>query len=206
MEENMLNTENALTSLNQTRTTLEKEQAENEKEIQDLSASIQEKSQKLEEKNKESQVYKAINTALADVLEKDLNADLSKVSNQAIYDQLNQLACHVHALKQSKEYLLAFTNDYQEKYAQYLEAKELLVNAESKYNEAMKGLNTYLMNTKTNTEEKKESSDKAKEDSTTVSSVQTGLESDVFASLATAGLALAGLFWAGAKYREEEKE
>ncbi len=204
--ESLTNTEKELDTLKENITSIQKERVKREASIQECSETIQSLSNQLKEKDKEAKVYQAINTALADVLDKDLDANLSQVEDKEIYDQLYQLACHVHGLKQSKEYLLAFSSDYQEKYAQYLEAKESLVNAEKKYNDAMKGLNEYLMKQKETKEEKEKTAQKAStKETTSTASVHTGLETEVLGSLASASLALAGLFWVSGKYRKEEK-
>lgn len=112
---------------------------------------------------------------------KQTQAEMKIIDNQI--DELK--ACKessnekIDSLKEAKD-------NYVEKYNLYLDAKEELLKAESDYNETLRQLNAFLF------EQNKENSP-TKKDVVKTSSVNTGVSTNVEASVATAGLALAGI-------------
>ena len=87
----------------------------------------------------------------------------------------------------------------------YLDAKEELLKAESNYNEVVRQLNAFLAEQSTQTSPVKKDEAKTNPVQTTekTNSVNTGVSTNVEASIATAGLALAGIVLAETKRRKK---
>ncbi|WP_288520428.1 CAP domain-containing protein [uncultured Holdemanella sp.] len=167
----------------------------NEK-IDSLKAQIEVLNKSLTEKKSDALPFEQFKTVLNDVMNQGSKADLTSVENEKIRAFLSQLGATVDERDVVQKSLEKAKNNYVEKYNLYLDAKEALLKAESDYNEVLSQLNAFLF------EQNKENSP-TKKDEVKTSSVNTGVSTNVEASVTTAGLALAGIVLTETKRRKK---
>lgn len=167
----------------------------NEK-IDSLKAQIEVLNKSLTEKKSDALPFEQFKTVLNDVMDQGSKADLTSVENEKIRAFLSQLGATVDERDVVQKSLEKAKNNYVEKYNLYLDAKEAFLKAESEYNETLRQLNAFLF------EQNKETIPAKKEEAKT-DSVNTGVSTNVEASVATAGLALAGIVLIETKRRKK---
>ena len=167
----------------------------NEK-IDSLKAQIEVLNKSLTEKKSDALPFEKFKTVLNDVMNQGSSVDLSFVEEEKLHTLLAQLANTVDERNVVQKSLEEAKNNYIEKYNLYLDAKEALLKAESDYNEVLGQLNAFLF------EQNKETIPAKKEEAKT-DSVNTGVSTNVEASVATAGLALAGIILTETKRRKK---
>ena len=167
----------------------------NEK-IDSLKAQIEVLNKSLTEKKADALPLEQFKTVLNDVMNQGSKADLTSVENEKIRAFLSQLGATVDERNVVQKSLEEAKNNYVEKYNLYLNAKEALLKAESDYNEVLSQLNAFLF------EQNKETIPAKKEEAKT-DSVNTGVSTNVEASVTTAGLALAGIVLTETKRRKK---
>ena len=167
----------------------------NEK-ISSLKEQIKALNETLTEKKADALSFEQARTVLNDVMDQGSKADLTSVENEKIRAFLSQLGATVDERDVVQKSLEKAKNNYVEKYNLYLDAKEALLKAESDYNEVLGQLNAFLF------EQNKETIPAKKEEAKT-DSVNTGVSTNVEASVATAGLALAGIILTETKRRKK---
>lgn len=167
----------------------------NEK-IDSLKAQIEVLNKSLTEKKADALPLEQFKTVLNDVMNQGSKADLTSVENEKIRAFLSQLGATVDERNVVQKSLEEAKNNYVEKYNLYLNAKEALLKAESDYNELLSQLNAFLF------EQNKETIPAKKEEAKT-DSVNTGVSTNVEASVTTAGLALAGIVLTETKRRKK---
>ena len=167
----------------------------NEK-ISSLKEQIKALYETLTEKKADALSFEQARTVLNDVMDQGSKADLTSVENEKIRAFLSQLGATVDERDVVQKSLEKAKNNYVEKYNLYLDAKEAFLKAESDYNEVLSQLNAFLF------EQNKETIPAKKEEAKT-DSVNTGVSTNVEASVATAGLALAGIVLIETKRRKK---
>ena len=167
----------------------------NEK-ISSLKEQIKALNETLTEKKADALPYEQARTVLNDVMAQGSKADLTSVENENLHAFLSQLGTTVDERDVVQKSLEKAKNNYVEKYNLYLDAKEAFLKAESEYNETLRQLNAFLF------EQNKENSP-TKKDEVKTSSVNTGVSTNVEASVTTAGLALAGIVLTETKRRKK---
>lgn len=167
----------------------------NEK-IDSLKAQIEVLNKSLTEKKADALPLEQFKTVLNDVMNQGSKADLTSVENEKIRAFLSQLGATVDERNVVQKSLEEAKNNYVEKYNLYLNAKEALLKAELDYNEVLSQLNAFLF------EQNKETIPAKKEEAKT-DSVNTGVSTNVEASVTTAGLALAGIVLTETKRRKK---
>lgn len=167
----------------------------NEK-ISSLKEQIKAMNETLTEKKADALSFEQARTVLNDVMDQGSKADLTSVENEKIRAFLSQLGATVDERDVVQKSLEKAKNNYVEKYNLYLDAKEAFLKAESEYNETLRQLNAFLF------EQNKETIPAKKEEAKT-DSVNTGVSTNVEASVATAGLALAGIVLIETKRRKK---
>ena len=167
----------------------------NEK-ISSLKEQIKALNETLTEKKADALPYEQARTVLNDVMAQGSKADLTSVENENLHAFLSQLGTTVDERDVVQKSLEKAKNNYVEKYNLYLDAKEAFLKAESDYNEVLSQLNAFLF------EQNKETIPAKKEEAKT-DSVNTGVSTNVEASVATAGLALAGIVLTETKRRKK---
>lgn len=167
----------------------------NEK-IDSLKAQIEVLNKSLTEKKSDALPFEQFKTVLNDVMNQGSSVDLSFVEEKKLHTLLAQLANTVDERNVVQKSLEEAKNNYIEKYNLYLDAKEALLKAESDYNEVLGQLNAFLF------EQNKETIPAKKEEAKT-DSVNTGVSTNVEASVTTAGLALAGIVLTETKRRKK---
>lgn len=167
----------------------------NEK-ISSLKEQIKALNETLTEKKADALSFEQARTVLNDVMDQGSKADLTSVENEKIRAFLSQLGATVDERDVVQKSLEKAKNNYVEKYNLYLDAKEAFLKAESDYNEVLSQLNAFLF------EQNKETIPAKKEEAKT-DSVNTGVSTNVEASVATAGLALAGIVLTETKRRKK---
>lgn len=167
----------------------------NEK-IDSLKAQIEVLNKSLTEKKADALPLEQFKTVLNDVMNQGSKADLTSVENEKIRAFLSQLGATVDERNVVQKSLEEAKNNYVEKYNLYLRIKEALLKAESDYNELLSQLNAFLF------EQNKETIPAKKEEAKT-DSVNTGVSTNVEASVTTAGLALAGIVLTETKRRKK---
>lgn len=167
----------------------------NEK-ISSLKEQIKALNETLTEKKADALSFEQARTVLNDVMDQGSKADLTSVENEKIRAFLSQLGATVDEQDVVQKSLEKAKNNYVEKYNLYLDAKEAFLKAESEYNETLRQLNAFLF------EQNKETIPAKKEEAKT-DSVNTGVSTNVEASVATAGLALAGIVLIETKRRKK---
>lgn len=170
-------------------------ESSNEK-IDSLKVQIGELNKSLTEKKEDALPFEQVKTVLNDVMSQGSSVDLSFVEEEKLHTLLAQLANTVDERNFVQKSLEEAKNNYVEKYNLYLDAKEALLKAESDYNEVLSQLNAFLF------EQNKETIPAKKEEVKT-DSVNTGVSTNVAASVATAGLALAGIILTETKCRKK---
>lgn len=170
-------------------------ESSNEK-IDSLKVQIGVLNKSLTEKKADAIPFEQVKTVLNDVLNQGSSVDLSFVEEEKLHTLLAQLANTVVERNVVQKSLEEAKNNYIEKYNLYLDAKEALLKAESDYNEVLGQLNAFLF------EQNKETIPAKKEEAKT-DSVNTGVSTNVEASVATAGLALAGIILTETKRRKK---
>lgn len=167
----------------------------NEK-ISSLKEQIKALNETLTEKKADALSFEQARTVLNDVMNQGSSVDLSFVEEEKLHTLLAQLANTVDERNVVQKSLEEAKNNYIEKYNLYLDAKEALLKAESDYNEVLSQLNAFLF------EQNKETIPAKKEEAKT-DSVNTGVSTNVEASVTTAGLALAGIVLTETKRRKK---
>ena len=167
----------------------------NEK-ISSLKEQIKALNETLTEKKADALSFEQARTVLNDVMDQGSKADLTSVENEKIRAFLSQLGATVDERDVVQKSLEKAKNNYVEKYNLYLDAKEAFLKAESEYNETLRQLNAFLF------EQNKETIPAKKEEAKT-DSVNTGVSTNVEVSVATAGLALAGIVLIETKRRKK---
>ena len=167
----------------------------NEK-ISSLKEQIKALNETLTEKKADALSFEQARTVLNDVMNQGSKADLTSVENEKIRAFLSQLGATVDERDVVQKSLEKAKNNYVEKYNLYLDAKETFLKAESEYNETLRQLNAFLF------EQNKETIPAKKEEAKT-DSVNTGVSTNVEASVTTAGLALAGIVLTETKRRKK---
>ena len=167
----------------------------NEK-ISSLKEQIKALNETLTEKKADALSFEQARTVLNDVMDQGSKADLTSVENEKIRAFLSQLGATVDERDVVQKSLEKAKNNYVEKYNLYLDAKEAFLKTESEYNETLRQLNAFLF------EQNKETIPAKKEEAKT-DSVNTGVSTNVEASVATAGLALAGIVLIETKRRKK---
>lgn len=167
----------------------------NEK-ISSLKEQIKALNETLTEKKADALSFEQARTVLNDVMDQGSKADLTSVENEKIRAFLSQLGATVDERDVVQKSLEKAKNNYVEKYNLYLDAKEAFLKAESEYNETLRQLNAFLF------EQNKETIPAKKEEGKT-DSVNTGVSTNVEVSVATAGLALAGIVLIETKRRKK---
>ena len=167
----------------------------NEK-ISSLKEQIKALNETLTEKKADALPYEQARTVLNDVMAQGSKADLTSVENENLHAFLSQLGTTVDERDVVQKSLEKAKNNYVEKYNLYLDAKEAFLKAESDYNEVLSQLNAFLF------EQNKETIPAKKEEAKT-DSVNTGVSTNVEASVTTAGLALAGIVLTETKRRKK---
>ena len=174
--------------------------------IDSLKEQIKALNETLTEKKADALPFEQARTVLNDVMNQGSKADLTSVENEKLRAFLSQLGAAVDERNVAQKSLEEAKNNYVEKYNLYLDAKEELLKAESDYNEAVRQLNTFLA--KQNTQKPSAKKDETKPDSVQTTektnSVNTGVSTNVEASIASAGLALAGIVLAETKRRKNK--
>ena len=172
--------------------------------IDSLKEQIKALNETLTEKKADALPFEQARTVLNDVMNQGSKADLTSVENEKLRAFLSQLGAAVDERNVAQKSLEEAKNNYVEKYNLYLDAKEELLKAESDYNEAVRQLNAFLA--KHNTQKPSAKKDETKPDSVQTTektnSVNTGVPTNVEVSIATAGLALAGIVLAETKRRK----
>lgn len=164
--------------------------------IDSLKEQIKALNETLTEKKSDALPFEQFKTVLNDVMNQGSSVDLSFVEEEKLHTLLAQLANTVDERNVVQKSLEEAKNNYIEKYNLYLDAKEALLKAESDYNEVLSQLNAFLF------EQNKETIPAKKEEAKT-DSVNTGVSTNVEASVATAGLALAGIVLIETKRRKK---
>lgn len=167
----------------------------NEK-ISSLKEQIKALNETLTEKKADALSFEQARTVLNAVMDQGSKADLTSVENEKIRAFLCQLGATVDERDVVQKSLEKAKNNYVEKYNLYLDAKEAFLKAESDYNEVLSQLNAFLF------EQNKETIPAKKEEAKT-DSVNTGVSTNVEASVTTAGLALAGIVLTETKRRKK---
>lgn len=170
-------------------------ESSNEK-IDSLKVQIRVLNKSLTEKKEDALPFEQVKTVLNDVMSQGSSVDLSFVEEEKLHTLLAQLANTVDERNVVHKSLEEAKNNYIEKYNLYLDAKEALLKAESDYNEVLSQLNAFLF------EQNKETIPAKKEEAKT-DSVNTGVSTNVEVSVATAGLALAGIVFTETKRRKK---
>lgn len=173
--------------------------------IDSLKEQIKALNETLTEKKADALPFEQARTVLNDVMTQGSKADLTSVENEKLRAFLSQLGATVDERNVAQKSLEEAKNNYVEKYNLYLDAKEELLKAESDYNEAVRQLNTFLAKHNTQKPSAKKDETKTNPVQTTekTNSVNTGVSTNVEASIATAGLALAGIVLAETKRRKK---
>ena len=164
--------------------------------IDSLKEQIKALNETLTEKKSDALPFEQFKTVLNDVMNQGSSVDLSFVEEEKLHTLLAQLANTVDERNVVQKSLEEAKNNYIEKYNLYLDAKEALLKAESDYNEVLSQLNAFLF------EQNKETIPAKKEEAKT-DSVNTGVSTNVEASVTTAGLALAGIVLTETKRRKK---
>ena len=164
--------------------------------IDSLKEQIKALNETLTEKKSDALPFEQFKTVLNDVMNQGSSVDLSFVEEEKLHTLLAQLANTVDERNVVQKSLEEAKNNYIEKYNLYLDAKEALLKAESEYNEVLSQLNAFLF------EQNKETIPAKKEEAKT-DSVNTGVSTNVEASVTTAGLALAGIVLTETKRRKK---
>ena len=164
--------------------------------IDSLKEQIKALNETLTEKKSDALPFEQFKTVLNDVMNQGSSVDLSFVEEEKLHTLLAQLANTVDERNVVQKSLEEAKNNYVEKYNLYLDAKEAFLKAESDYNEVLSQLNAFLF------EQNKETIPAKKEEAKT-DSVNTGVSTNVEASVATAGLALAGIVLIETKRRKK---
>ena len=164
--------------------------------IDSLKEQINVLNETLTEKKADALPFEQARTVLNDVMTQGSKADLTSVENEKLRAFLSQLGATVDERNVAQKSLEEAKNNYVEKYNLYLNAKEALLKAESDYNELLSQLNAFLF------EQNKETIPAKKEEAKT-DSVNTGVSTNVEASVTTAGLALAGIVLTETKRRKK---
>lgn len=159
----------------------------------------------LTEKKADALPYEQARTVLNDVMTQGSKADLTSVENEKLRAFLSQLGATVDERNVAQKSLEEAKNNYVEKYNLYLDAKEELLKAESDYDEIVRQLNAFLaeQNKQTSSVKKDEAKTNPVQTTEKTNSVNTGVSTNVEASIATAGLALAGIVLAETKRRKK---
>lgn len=173
--------------------------------IDSLKEQINVLNETLTEKKADALPFEQARTVLNDVMTQGSKADLTSVENEKLRAFLSQLGATVDERNAAQKSLEEAKNNYVEKYNLYLDAKEELLKAESGYNEAVRQLNAFLAEQSKQTSPVKKDEVKTNPVQTTekTNSVNTGVSTNVEASIATAGLALAGIVLAETKRRKK---
>ena len=173
--------------------------------IYSLKEQIKALNETLTEKKADALPFEQARTVLNDVMNQGSKADLTSVENEKLRAFLSQLGAAVDERNVAQKSLEEAKNNYVEKYNLYLDAKEELLKAESDYSEAVRQLNTFLAKQNTQKPSAKKDETKTNPVQTTekTNSVNTGVSTNVEASIATAGLALAGIVLAETKRRKK---
>ena len=173
--------------------------------IDSLKEQINVLNETLTEKKADALPFEQARTVLNDVMTQGSKADLTSVENEKLRAFLSQLGATVDERNAAQKSLEEAKNNYVEKYNLYLDAKEELLKAESGYNEAVRQLNAFLAEQSKQTSPVKKDEAKTNPVQTTekTNSVNTGVSTNVEASIATAGLALAGIVLAETKRRKK---
>ena len=176
----------------------------NEK-IDSLKEQIKALNETLTEKKADALPFEQASTVLNDVMNQGSKADLTSVENEKLRAFLSQLGATVDERNVAQKSLEEAKNNYVEKYNLYLDAKEELLKAESDYNEVVRQLNAFLAEQSKQTSPVKKDEAKTNPVQTTekTNSVNTGVSTNVEASIATAGLALAGIVLTETKRRNK---
>ena len=170
-------------------------ESSNEK-IDSLKVQIGVLNKSLTEKKEDALPFEQVKTVLNDVMNQGSSVDLSFVEEEKLHTLLAQLANTVDERNFVQKSLEEAKNNYIEKYNLYLDAKEALLKAESDYNEILRQLNAFLF-------EQNKKTILAKKEEAKTDSVNTGVSTNVAASVATAGLALAGIILTETKRRKK---
>lgn len=173
--------------------------------IDSLKEQIKALNETLTEKKADALPFEQARTVLNDVMNQGSKADLTSVENEKLRALLSQLGAAVDERNVAQKSLEEAKNNYVEKYNLYLDAKEELLKAESDYNEVVRQLNAFLAEQSKQTSPVKKDEAKTNPVQTTekTNSVNTGVSTNVEASIATAGLALAGIVLAETKRRKK---
>ena len=163
-----------------------------EQKISSLKTSISEWNDSLTESKASALPYEQMKNVLNDVMSKGTKADLSGVQDASMRALLAQLSGNVDELQEINAALSLAKDNYAKKYNVYLDAKQDLMDAEKAYNETMEVLNDYLTVDNHAT--------------TTSSSVNTGVDTNMMGSMLMTGLAGLGLVGVLSKKRKEGKE
>ena len=172
--------------------------------IDSLKEQIKALNETLTEKKADALPFEQARTVLNDVMNQGSKADLTSVENEKLRAFLSQLGAAVDERNVAQKSLEEAKNNYVEKYNLYLDAKEELLKAESDYNEAVRQLNAFLAkhNTQKPSAKKDETKTNPVQATEKTNSVNTGIPTNVEASIATAGLALAGIVLTETKRRK----
>lgn len=173
--------------------------------IDSLKEQINVLNETLTEKKADALPFEQARTVLNDVMTQGSKADLTSVENEKLRAFLSQLGATVDERNVAQKSLEEAKNNYVEKYNLYLDAKAELLKAESDYNEVVRQLNAFLAEQSKQTSPVKKDEAKTNPVQTTekTNSVNTGVSTNVEASIATAGLALAGIVLAETKRRKK---
>lgn len=173
--------------------------------IDSLKEQIKALNETLTEKKADALPFEQARTVLNDVMAQGSKADLTSVENEKLRAFLSQLGATVDERNVVQKSLDEAKNNYVEKYNLYLDAKEELLKAEFDYNEVVRQLNAFLAEQSKQTSPVKKDEAKTNPVQTTekTNSVNTGVSTNVEASIATAGLALAGIVLAETKRRKK---
>lgn len=173
--------------------------------IDSLKEQIKALNETLTEKKADALPYEQARTVLNDVMAQGSKADLTSVENEKLRAFLSQLGATVDERNVAQKSLEEAKNNYVEKYNLYLDAKEELLKAESDYDEIVRQLNAFLaeQNKQTSSVKKDEAKTNPVQTTEKTNSVNTGVSTNVEASIATAGLALAGIVLAETKRRKK---
>ena len=173
--------------------------------IDSLKEQIKVLNETLTEKKADALPFEQARTVLNDVMAQGSKADLTSVENEKLRAFLSQLGATVDERNVAQKSLEEAKNNYVEKYNLYLDAKAELLKAESDYNEVVRQLNAFLAEQSKQTSPVKKDEAKTNPVQTTekTNSVNTGVSTNVEASIATAGLALAGIVLAETKRRKK---
>ena len=174
--------------------------------IDSLKEQIKALNEILTEKKADALPFEQARTVLNDVMNQGSKADLTSVENEKLRAFLSQLGATVDERNAAQKSLDEAKNNYVEKYNLYLDAKEELLKAESDYNEAVRQLNAFLaeQNKQTSSVKKEEAKTNPVQTTEKTNSVNTGVSTNVEASIASAGLALAGIVLAETKRRKNK--